>query len=235
MKYKYIKFTFIFFAVLMTRIANAGLITTGTFSGGDTGEGLDFKGDFKYAVNVLGNGGSVIDDAHFTNDKADGITFRAGNEIHNWHQADYGDSANDDALEYIMQSIRWSVKGTDVIDVGLDSLTIGETYSLQLLFAENGFQRGFDVSIEGEEVLSDFSPFAIQGSALDNSQGVFIRYNFIAQDEILNFAFGGSAPFSDNNPILNAFTLEQVEVPAPATFAIFALGILTLMVKRLKK
>lgn len=234
MKYKLLKFASIYFAVLITNMANASLIT-GTFSGGDADEGLDFSGDFAYAINILGNGGSVIGDANFTDDKATGVNLNAGGSILNWHQAEYGDSANDDALEYIMESIRWSIKGTDVINIALADLIIGETYSLQLLFAENGYERGFDIAIEEAEVLSDFSPFAIQESVLDNSQGVFVRYGFIAQDNILNIAFGGSAPFSDNNPILNALTLERVEVPEPATFVIFALGILGLASRRFKK
>ena len=42
--------------------------SVGRFVGADHGEGLDFKGDFLYAIDVRGPGGVNIGDAHFTAD-----------------------------------------------------------------------------------------------------------------------------------------------------------------------
>jgi hypothetical protein len=235
MKFKFLKAASVFIALSITTVASAGLIT-GTFTGGDAGEGLDFTGDFEYAVNVLGNGGGTVGDATFTNDSASGVNISAQNQIIGWHNANYGNSANDNALEYIMQSIRWSGRGTDVVTVSLDDLTIGSDYSLQLLFAESCCSRGFDIKVEGQQIWNDFSAHALQGSINNTAKGAFLRYDFTAQDKILNIALGGSAAYGDNNPILNGLTLENTtQVPEPTSLAIFALGVMGLAARRFKK
>lgn len=219
--------------------ANASLISVGTFTGGDSGEGLDFSGNFTYAVNVFGGGGFSIGDAAFTNDSVSGVSISAVNATSNWHNANYGSTTNDNNLETVMRSIRWSPRAVsggqvrdDVVTIDLANLTVGSTYSLQLLFAETCCTRGFDVAFEGTQAVDDFSPYTVQGSGLNTSAtniptvGAFIRYDFTAQDSILNIAFGGAAPFNDNNPIINGFTLEATEVSAPSTLALFALGLI---------
>lgn len=236
MKLKFLKAASVFIALSLTNVANAGLIT-GTFTGGDVGEGLDFTGNFEYAVNVLGNGGGTVGDATFTNDSVSGVTISAQNSIVNWHGANYGNTSNDNALEYIMRSIRWSNRGTNVVTVALDNLTIGNDYSLQLLFAESCCTRGFDISVEGQKISDDFSPYALQGNTNNSTKGAFLRFGFVAQDTTLNIAFGGSAPqYSDNNPILNGLTLENTtQVPEPTSLAIFALSLIGLASRRFKK
>jgi len=236
---KFLKAALVGLTITLSSAANAGLITTGTFTGGDTGEGLDFSGNFEYAVNVLGTGGGTIGDATFTNDSASGIHISAQNQIANWHGANYGNTANDNALENVMRSIRWSGAGTDVVTVALDNLTIGNTYSLQLLFAESCCNRGFDISVEGSQIVDNFSAYSLQGSTNNTSLGAFARYEFTAQDATLNIALGGAASgYPDNNPILNGLTLENttsVSVPEPSTFAILALGLIGLVSRRTKK
>jgi hypothetical protein len=238
MKFKFLKAVGVFVALSLTNVANAGLMV-GTFTGGDIGEGLDFTGDFEYAVNVLGSGGGTIGDATFTNDSASGISISANYSILNWHGANYGNSANDNALEYVMQSIRWSGAGANVLTVALENLTIGNNYSLQLLFAESCCERRFDIAVEGQQLYSDFSPYTLQGSTNNTAEGAFLRYSFTAQDSILNIAFGGlstNAIYDDNNPILNGLTLENTtSVPEPTTLAIFALGMIGLASRRFKK
>jgi len=216
--------------------ANAGIITTGSFTGADAGEGLDFEGSFEYAVNVLGNGGFNIGDASFTNDSVSGVNISAQHSILNWHNANYGNSADDNSLEYVMQSIRWSGAGTDVVRVDMSDLVVGDSYSLQLLFAETCCTRGFDVFAEGQKIVDDFSPYVEQGFVNNQSAGAFVRYDFVAGDSTLNITFGGSAPFGDNNPILNGFTLEHVtSVPEPSTTALLALSLFGLAARRIKK
>ena len=235
MKFKFLKAAILGITVTLSNFASAGLIT-GTFTGGDAGEGLDFDGNFEYAVNVRGNGGGTIGDANFTNDSASGVTVTAARQILSWHGANYGNTANDNALEYVMQSIRWSPRGTDVLTVALDNLTIGNNYSLQLLFAESCCTRGFDIFAENLMIVDDFSPYALQGSTNNTTKGAFVRYDFTAADTTLNIAMGGSAPYNDNNPILNGLTLENTtSVPEPSTLAIFALGMIGLASRRFKK
>ena len=42
--------------------------TTGTFTGADPGEGLDFTGTFAFAIDIAGAGGQRIGDCAFTDD-----------------------------------------------------------------------------------------------------------------------------------------------------------------------
>ncbi len=94
----------------------------GVFTGGDAGEGLDFEGNFAYAINVGGAGGRTVGDATFTDGTevgmrrgtSPGATITDANEIPVWEDAsalaEYGDSPNDDNLEFTMRSIRWSAR-----------------------------------------------------------------------------------------------------------------------------
>src|SRR5687768_6429265 len=86
-------------------------VTTGTFTGGDPGEGLDLQGNFTYAVNVGPSGGAgKVGDANFTPDSVAGVTVIAVNAIATggWGAVDYGDTENDNNLSTVMKSIRWS-------------------------------------------------------------------------------------------------------------------------------
>jgi len=111
--------------------------TTGTFTGADAGEGLDFSGSFMFAVDVAGTGGQTIGDAVFSDDSSNSaLTITAENIIPAWGDAiDFGDSADDDALESVLQSIRWSASPTPVV-VTMNGLAFGTEYKLQLLFHE---------------------------------------------------------------------------------------------------
>ncbi len=220
--------------------ANADLITIGSFTGGDQGEGLDLTGKFDYAVNIFGAGGLQIGDALFTDDSISGFTINAENEYLLWKDINsYGDSINDNNLETVMHSIRWSRSSTepnsprydelsttpdnDVLTMDMQNLEIGNEYSLQLLFAEKCCNRGFDI-YSGEKLLADnFAPYEVQGMKTYDSEthnlededitlttGAFLRYDFIAQDTNLNISLGGiSQNNSDNNPLIQGLTLEN--------------------------
>jgi hypothetical protein len=100
-------------------------VAYGSFTGGDPGEGLDFAGDFLYAVNILGPGGGRIGDVTFTADDTPGFTITAQNAIIDWADTEFGDSDNDNVLEQVMNSIRWSAHPVSV-DVQLDRLSVGQ-------------------------------------------------------------------------------------------------------------
>ena len=188
---------------------DSGVNYVGGFTGGDPGEGLDMEGAFIYAVNASGPGGATVGDAVFTDDAVEGITVTAVNTAPTWNGlAEYGDTANDDALEQVMTSIRWSpAPEKPLIDIG--NLQVGRRYILQLLFHEAGWDRGFDIVIEGELEVDAFSPALIQGANNNRNMGAVVRYVFIAKDDTLNIELNNDdAAFADNNPIINAFTLE---------------------------
>ena len=92
----------------------------GSFTGADQGEGLDLAGNFVFAVNLLGPGGGTAGDATFTaDDSTANFAVTAQNAIIEWATTEFGDTANDDALEAVMSSIRWSGHPTPV------NLTLG--------------------------------------------------------------------------------------------------------------
>lgn len=205
-----------------------GKTWAGTFTGGDAGEGLRMGGDFLYAVNLRGPGGLKVGGATFTADNATpGCTVNAENEILNWIGPNYGGTANDDNLETVMQSIRWTATNYrgEALSVDLEGLEIGQDYLLQLLFGENPSSRGFDVVINDVLVADNFSPTA-EGVSAD--VGVALFHRFVAQDDELHIVLDGlPTPFGDRNPILQGLTLQAI--PEPATMVLLALGTLALL------
>ena len=184
----------------------------GTFTGGDAGEGLDLDGTILYAVDMGPNAASTaVRDATFTDENATvGVTVVAINTLA-FGSANYGSSTDDNNLEYVMNTIRWTplVNGGQVT-VTLANLTPGLVYKLQLLFNENCCNRGFDVFAEGSLIADEFSPYALQGGT-NQSIGAVITHTFVAGDTTLDILLDGNpASFSDRNPILDALSLESL-------------------------
>lgn len=179
------------------------------FSGGDRGEGLDLDGDFSYAVNIRGSGEFSIRDADFMDDAATGVSIGASHERLEFNDAEHGSSANDDNLETIMESIRYSLFPNQMT-AGL-AVTPGQEYKLQLLFMEGCCNRAFDVTIEDELALEALNVADVHGPNEITSNGVVMSYTFLATDNNVNIALGGTdtaAP--DDNPILSGLTLERL-------------------------
>jgi hypothetical protein len=204
-----------------------GLSEVNIFTGGEEGEGLDLDGNFRYAFNFGTNGAAgLVRDANFTSDSAPGITWSAANEIANWSNPQFGETPFDDAMEKVMQSIRWSV-GPSPVSVNLSGLVAGTKYKLQLFFTESCCAgRGFDILAEGVLVLNDFLPAVVLGgigSAVAD-RGVVITHEFTAADNTLNIQLSSvniaDPSISDRNPTLNGGTLEILGVPAPDLKAI---------------
>jgi hypothetical protein len=202
----------------------------GVFTGGDAGEGLDMQGDFAYAINVGGPGDLMVGDAAFTDGSiagmeagsSPGATINVANEIPDWHAPEYGDSANDEALEGITASIRWNTPPGVTVDLEVDP---GTPYKLQLLFAENCCDRGFDILVEGELSVDNFNVPLTQDGIANTAQGAVFSQTLVAQDDLLNIALGGANPWApDNNPILNGVTLEVVPEPSGLVLALIGLA-----------
>src|SRR5207247_2104789 len=112
----------------------------------------DLSGNFKYAFNVGPTGAAgQAGDANFTADNAPGITVSAPNAIANWTAPNFGNSAADNVLGLVYQSIRWANADNPdpemrKVKVDLANLVVGRRYKLQLLFGENSSaHRIFDV------------------------------------------------------------------------------------------
>ena len=184
---------------------------TFTFTGGDPGEGLDFTGDFVYAIDIKGPGGVTIDDAVFTSDGTSGFTVSAQYSNAAWKdRPNFGFSFNDAALELLMHSIRYSVSPTPMT-VTMEVVE-GNEYRLQLLFYEQCCYRGFDVLVDGVRIVDEFSPQIEQGGPTGSSRpGAAIYHEFVATGSTTTVTLDGiSAAFGDTNPILNAVTLERI-------------------------
>lgn len=196
------------------------------FYGADPGEGLDFQGRFLYAVNVGGSGGLQVGDAQFTTDTN---LITAEYQITNFTSPNYGTSPNDDRLETIMQSIRWTQTGNGGIEditITLPGLEIGRTYKLQLLFGDSANQRHFAVDINGSRVVGDLPSAGIQGAYGSNpTQGAVLVHQFVADRSTMTIVLNGE-PVSggDRNPMVNAFTLEDLGITGRTTISTFTGG-----------
>ncbi len=204
-----------------TNFTANGLSEVNIFTGGDEGEGLDLDGNFRYAFNFGTNGAAgLVRNANFTSDTAAGITWSAANEISNWSNPQFGETEFDDAMEKVMQSIRWSI-GPNPVGVNLAGLVPGTKYKLQLFFTESCCAgRGFDILAEGVLVLNDFLPAVVLGGVGGSvaDRGVVITYEFTAADNALNIQLStvniADSSINDRNPTLNGGTLEILGVPA---------------------
>jgi hypothetical protein len=182
------------------------------FFGGDAEEGLDLEGNIVYAVNMRGEGGHVVRGVEFTEDlDTDGFILEATHEVLAWATPDYGDSEDDDELEIIMESIRWSL-APDVVNIEMD-VQSGQSYKLQMLFTESCCDRSFDIVFEDELLFDDFTIYEHHvddiWSLPSRNDGVLITHEFTAGDAIASLQLGTGAPdFPDNNGHISAITLE---------------------------
>ncbi|HIG27353.1 MAG TPA: hypothetical protein EYQ50_05970, partial [Verrucomicrobiales bacterium] len=130
------------------------------FTGGDAGEGLDLSGNFVYAFN-LGGAAQIVQGVTFVDASVGGPPagiFPADGTLDfdystanpdGANGADYGDSANDDALEIVVNHVWYNNSWTFDLAV-----VPGAQYQLQLILQESYFPfqgelvRNFDISVE---------------------------------------------------------------------------------------
>lgn len=192
-----------------------------SFSGGDSGEGLDFNGVFRaaarFGVTTLSGSWAVRDATFVPYHSVPGLTQDAPSQVDAWTTMTFPGplTPNDTNLAAVMRSIRY--RGGS-FNISLSGLTAGRSYKLQLLFAEQCCPtRGFDVYVEDALVADEFSPPAVQGGASASpARGAAVVYGFQAADTVLNIRLDKATvttpSLSDPNPILNAFSLEEIPV-----------------------
>ena len=219
--------------VAVSTVAQAQ-VTVGTFTGSAAGQGLDLQGNFNYALTFNPDAaGTTLGDATFTNAfTTSRITVENQNYIQNWYPGTYTDSANDIALGQVMQSIVWSSSNgnadSQVVTLSMSGLTVGQTYKTQLLFAEACCNRGFNVYQDGTKISSELSPYMLTGNnSFNDTESVVLTDTFMAMSSSVIFGFGGTSSLhADNNPILNAATLENVSaVPEPESYSMLLAGL----------
>ncbi|MFO7899964.1 MAG: PEP-CTERM sorting domain-containing protein [Planctomycetota bacterium] len=200
--------------------ASAQVVHFGSVSSFADASELDFSGDITYAVNVGGSTTPVIGDAAFTTDSVAGCSVTAQNRADPWSsRPDLGPTADDNALEGMLHSIRWSGAPRSV-DVELD-VTAGRTYKMQLLWTENYWNepdehRLFDVQVEGALAVDELDARAVTGEwTQPQHSGAVYTHELVAPDDKLSFSVAPGGSAYDNNPILNAFLIEDVTPSAP--------------------
>jgi VCBS repeat-containing protein len=205
------------------------IVTVGTVTGGDAGEGLDLTttdgGVFIYAVNAGGSAVNMLDqvDGHtipFSSLTLSNLAAVAGVSINaNAQNGDntfpnnnnYGNTPNDNALESMASSVLYN--GFGQLGLNLDVNT-GSFYKLQLILNEGSdITRTFDISAEGNLVVDDFNTVAAENGIIDPTKAVVVTMTFKAFDSQFNVLFDGvSSVFGPHGstPILDGFTLEKL-------------------------
>jgi len=203
-------------------VSDPAATSLGVVTGADPGEGLDLDGNFLYALSFGADTSQSfkVRDAVFKGIRANEVTganITANQTIPNWYVVDYGDSPDDDNLEKATSSIKYSDAGNSspqIVTVTLDKVQVGAKYKLQVTFGEQCCNRSFDVLVDGNVVVKDFNPGVQQGGVAAGNQEALIVHNFTAANPavvlVLNGPTASDDSGSDNNPIINALTLEQV-------------------------
>lgn len=202
-----------------------------------TTSNVDLTGDFTYALTMNSSAaGTIVGDATFTSalgGSTAGVSISNQFYIQNWHNSA---AANATGLGDVMRSIIWSLgNDSQVVQLSMSNLKIGDIYKVQLLFGEACCDRGFDIFQDGVKVADDFSPFALNGN--DYGGAAIFSDTFTATATSVVFGLGYYGGHGDWNPILNAATLENIslsKVPEPASLPLMfaGLGILTFVARK---
>ncbi len=196
-----------------------------TLTGGDPGEGGDFVGTFTHSANFAGSS-VIVGDVTFNDfqvgtapngTERNNVTIWAVNQG-SWGTVDLGSSANDNNLETVLKSIRWTASGqansadntyNGIVGIRVSSLTVGSVYKLQLLVGEGCCSnRGYDVNFNGSNIVDNFSTSNNTSNTLFSQ---VISYAFVASATSATITLDGTnTSFVDKNPIINGLTVERL-------------------------
>ena len=230
-------------------MAYAGIVTQGTFTGGDASEGLDLDGSFLYAIDMgwtgaAPAGGGTVRDATFTNPNSTAGFTQVGNNNDDQYTITYGATTNDDTLENIMDNrlktygYQYPVGGT------FTGLTVGVPYTLQMGFQKPGYNTMWDVTMSDDdstvELLVD--NMIIGDSA---TTAILVTYEFTPVEAdgtwIQIQVYAGTEQGDDTvpeghderYPSIGLMTLEII--PEPVTLSILAIGALATLLRRKRR
>ena len=181
---------------------------------------LDLNGNFTYAVtmNASANGLS-LNDATFSYGLGGtpGFSVAFQNYIDAWHPTT--GNGSDASLNAVVSDIVWNWNGPqnggllNPLTFTMGGLTVGESYKVQLVSSENCCARGFDIWQDGQLIADNFSVYQLAGRGGGTA---FVSNTFVATATSVTFAMGGVySQMPDNNPVLNAVTLEHIAAPVP--------------------
>ncbi len=248
----------IFGAAALGSVPSAEALTTvhnGTVSTFTGPAGLDLSGNFRYAINFSNNDPNrTVSGLTFLHDRQviPGATLTGPNEVTPWAVTpEFGATADDNELEQIMADIRWANSGANQIlraDLAVDA---GSTYKLQVLWDGNQNEnRRWDILFDGALAANDLSVDAVTSNGLllagdiappgNANASVVWTYTFRAESSLVSVIFDGRGGAGtglpngggDANPIWQALTLEQIQIPEPASATLVGLAGLGLLRRR---
>ncbi len=212
--------------------------TLTAFTGGDVGEGLELGGKIVYAFN-LGGTEQTLQGVTFTAAPAGsppaGLTSSAVNAFNystvnpgGAKGAEYGSSANDNALETIVNTVWYAANWSFDLAV-----TPGTRYRLQLILQESYFlfqgtpNRNFDISVETaspatlalavDELVPGLETDGAAPAQPGKDFGLVYTYTFTAGDSSFRVALNDSPAGSDTLALLTAVTLEELSATPALT------------------
>lgn len=236
-------------------VPTANAATISIFTGGDSGEGIDFSGNIIHAINLSGAGNNsaapdlVVSGVTFRDDYSGGnlvggVTV-AHDGIDNWDaRPNYGASTSDQNLAEIMwDAAHGAGSGPRYPTVTFSGLLPNQAYSLQALVSENSpYSRAGSYALysglnESSGILQD-SALNIDIRSLTTyagaapSTGVVVTLSGFS-DAAGNLFFhvpDGTAPGYDPNGVVQAVILTQV--PEASSAMLGLCGLLALVIRR---
>ena len=175
------------------------------------------------AIDVYGDEDRAVNGVLFETDKQgpSNVNVIASHSIDGWTiRPDYSgvNQESVDNLEEIMRDIRWEGAPT-ALQIEVSELQPGIEYELQMLFNEGADRdRRWDIAIEGELAVDDFSSEGEGTWSASNGFAYIAPFTLEDGDSTLNVTMakhlgGQNSRGSDNNPILQAFTITELTVP----------------------
>ena len=175
------------------------------------------------AIDVYGDENRVVNGVLFETDKQShsNVKVVASNAIDGWaSKPNYTgiDQKSVDNLEEIMRDIRWEA-APKALEIEVSKLQPGIEYELQMLFNEGADRdRRWDIALEGELMVDDFSSEGEGTWSSSNGFAYIVPFTLENGDGTLNVTMakhlgGQSSNGSDNNPIIQAFTVTELTVP----------------------
>ena len=175
------------------------------------------------AIDVYGDEDREVNGVLFKTDKSgiDNVNVIASNSIDGWTSRPSYSGIHQrsvDNLEEIMRDIRWEAAPT-ALEIEVSNLDPGVEYELQMLFNEGDDRdRRWDIAIEGELAVDDFSSEGEGTWSSSNGFAYIAPFVLKDGDSKLNVTMakhlgGQQSQGADNNPILQAFTVTELTIP----------------------
>ncbi len=183
---------------------------------------LDLEGDIVYAINFSANDPArVVRGITFLPDRLGipGATLVGPQQVSPWQsKPEFGASADANALEEILQDIRWANSGSGERLRATLAVTTGDEYKLQILISANGAEnRRWDIRVNGRDAVDEITSLGSSpGQTYSRSRATLYTCQFVSTGSSAVIEMGtifGANEGGDRNPIWQALTLEKVTVP----------------------